>query len=86
MLGHQPVQLDDRRVVHLLDAQPTLKQSGMIKVVQLIQHEIRTAEDERQLEQLIEQARVAEINPDVGVADVDPAHAETVDPCSAGSS
>ena len=86
MFGHQAVQLADRCVVQRLDEQPTCEQGRMVEVVQLTQHEFRTSKGERELEQLIEQARVVEVDPDIGIADVNPAHAVTVDTCSEGSS
>lgn len=86
VLDHHAVQFDDCRSVHLLDDQASRKQRSMVEVLQLFQYEIGTAERKRQLEQLVEQASVSEINPDIGAADVDPAHAETAYIAIVGSS
>ncbi|MDP2869530.1 hypothetical protein [Methyloversatilis sp.] len=86
VFDHHAVQLGDCGAVHPLDNQASREQGGMVEVLQLVQYEIGTAERKRQPEQLVEQAGVVEINPDIGVADVDPAHAETAYTSIAGSS
>ena len=50
---------------------------GLRQVLQLIENKVSAAKRERKPEHLIQQTSIADVDPDVGVADVDRFHAAT---------
>lgn len=74
MCSAKSVQLADGVAFERLDDQALRNESLRRQILQLPQDEVGAAQTEGESEQLVQHACVAEIDSDVGIADVDPCH------------
>lgn len=71
VVDHQSIQAFYLSLIQILNDQPTRPKSIRIGVTQLVHHEVGADKGEGQREKGIQQTGATEVDPDVGIADVD---------------